>query len=746
MADVTGRIGTEEVELNNAATEATLRLLLQATLATDKKQKENIAALAQKAGLDPAAVKETNQALVATTPSMNALGRAAYGIGAAFGAMQPALTEVINITKTIAGGDAQASDVFRSLSKIPGPAGLVAAGLTQIALIQEAYLKSYQQMSAAGVNFGGSLTEMRLAASQTYMTLDQFTNVIKANGPALAKMGGTANEGAKAFVAASNTLLSSDAGRNLRALGYTTEEVNQGMLEYISITGGRSKKEMQDRDALAKSTTIYLQELDQLAAITGKSREEQAKKVKEEMEEAEFQLFLASKSKEERELIEGNVKRATALYGKGGADIAKASAMGVAVQGEAGKKLTALSGRTAESIQQDLELRRKYGAQSQQVQENEIRGRKANAEDLGRLAGPVGSFSGVLKGNEDAVRQAARDRVAGEQEIGEQYKTAAAERSAREQSQAAEAAKTQDSLKQLGQAIMELVTPVLNALLPAVNAVVQAMVKYKEVTYTLVAAVIAAYGAYKVSSLLGGGGGGGGDTKLDTDKIKPGGGGGGGLAAAGRGMRAMAGGLRAFANPQVLLGSVAFGLAIAAVGAGIAGAAWLTGKALPTLAEGLGKLAEIDGGKLSTTGGAMFKVGASLLTFAPFAVYGIPAAFAVNQMADGLVKMQSVDPAKLERVAAAMDKVRQSTPTVGETLRAGLSGLVSKVTGTAAAAEPGKTGAASATSESGDMINLVTEVKRLNSVTSESLKYLKEVAEYTRRNVDATKGLNGNLF
>ena len=36
MADVTGRIGNEEVELNNAATEATLRLLLQATLSANK--------------------------------------------------------------------------------------------------------------------------------------------------------------------------------------------------------------------------------------------------------------------------------------------------------------------------------------------------------------------------------------------------------------------------------------------------------------------------------------------------------------------------------------------------------------------------------------------------------------------------------------------------------------------------------------------------------------------------------------
>ena len=116
------------------------------------------------------------------------------------------------------------------------------------------------------------------------MTLDQFTNLMKTNGETFAKLGGTANDGAKAFVKASNSLLSSDAGTKLRALGFTTEEVNQGMLNYLSITGGRSRAELQDTAALTKSTTVYLQELDQLAAITGKSREEQQKKVKAEME------------------------------------------------------------------------------------------------------------------------------------------------------------------------------------------------------------------------------------------------------------------------------------------------------------------------------------------------------------------------------------------------------------------------------------------------------------------------------
>jgi hypothetical protein len=66
MADVIGTIsgpeGVKDIQLNNAATEATLRALLQATLNASKQTKETVAAMAEKAGIDPAAVESVNTA------------------------------------------------------------------------------------------------------------------------------------------------------------------------------------------------------------------------------------------------------------------------------------------------------------------------------------------------------------------------------------------------------------------------------------------------------------------------------------------------------------------------------------------------------------------------------------------------------------------------------------------------------------------------------------------------------------
>jgi hypothetical protein len=42
--------------------------------------------------------------------------------------------------------------------------------------------------------------------------------------------------------------------------------------------------------------------------------------------------------------------------------------------------------------------------------------------------------------------------------------------------------------------------------------------------------------------------------------------------------------------------------------------------------------------------------------------------------------------------------------------------------------------------------SLAQGIQQLNSLVAQQVKYAKEAAEYARRNVDATKGLNGNLF
>lgn len=707
MAEVTGTIGNEYVELNNAASEATLRMILQATLATTKAQKDAIKDLATKAGLDPAVVAAMNTNVRQSTSVFGKLATAGTETANKIRLLDGSISPLI---KSLTDGSAQVSNVFSTFEQLPGMLGVVATGFRRLAEYQEKNLDMYQQVSTAGVNFGGSLTTLRQSALNTYMTLDQFSSMIKNNGETFTKLGGTANDGAKAFVKASNTLLSSDAGSKLRALGYTTEEVNQGMLNYLAVTGGRSKAEMQDTAALTKSTTVYLQELDQLSAITGKSREEQQKKLKEEMEEAEFQLFLASKSKEERELIEGNVKRATVLYGKGGADIAKASAMGVAVQGEAGKKLTATSTGTAEAIQRDLALRRQYGAQSKEVYDNEIKGRQSNARDLGRLAGPVGSFSGVLKGNEEAVKLAARDRIAGEKEVAEQYSTAARERAERESSQAKAAVDAQKSVQEFGQAINNLLGPIVKLLTPVVNGLATAISKvvsgFDTITGGFGGIVIAAGAAALALRKLAASG-----SAADV-----GGAVGGGAKGIGKGLVKKLG----------LAGTVLGGLMLASDLSGISQqeSAGTISKDEASKQRG-GAVGETAGGLVGgVAAGAMAGAVAGPIGAIVGGLIGAFAGGTLGRMGGEALNGPSSKNESSERAPKMANGGVVTRPTLVEAGEAGSEAIIPLH----------------------HLESLKTELQTLNNQTIEMLRYMRGIDDNTRRTVDATKSLNGDQF
>jgi hypothetical protein len=97
---------------------------------------------------------------------------------------------------------------------------------------------------------------------------------------------------------------------------------------------------------------------------------------------------------------------------------------------------------------------------------------------------------------------------------------------------------------------------------------------------------------------------------------------GGGL---GSGLKGMAAGLTAFANPTVLLGAAGLGAAITLVGAGLAAATWLIGGSLEKFADGLGKIGAIDGQNLKdVAAGSMALSGA----IASLGVSGVASGFA----------------------------------------------------------------------------------------------------------------------
>lgn len=133
----------------------------------------------------------------------------------------------------------------------------------------------------------------------------------------------------------------------------------------------------------------------------------------------------------------------------------------------------------------------------------------------------------------------------------------------------------------------------------------------------------------------GGGGGGGGGIGSGLSSI------GKGIGDFGKGVgkgiggvfKGLASGLAAFANPAILLGATILSGSIAIIAAGIAGATYIFSKVLPTLAEGMKSLEELDGKALAQAGGGMAAIGGGLVALAAGGVAATGAALAIGAIA-----------------------------------------------------------------------------------------------------------------
>ena len=724
MADVTGSIGNEYVELNNAATEATLKQLLAATLKMGGSAGK-VGGLAGAAGMDPAAIKNANEGLKETgeTGKQNAGiwktvatagSETATKIRGLDAAVSPLIGKLIQ-------GTANASDLFASFEKLPGMLGVFATGLRRVAEFQEQNLKTYQDISDAGVSFGGSLTQMRMAASNTYMTLEKFSDLIKRNSETFAKMGGTANDGAKAFASLSNSLLKSEAGDSLRNLGYTTDQVNQGLASYISMTGGRNAQELKNTKDITNGATAYLSQLDALAEITGKSREEQQKELQEKMKNAQFEAKLQGMSEEEKKKATIGLANALAVGGKGAADAFQSKIMGVPPLTKEAQMFTATMSKTNESVMRSANNVSDSSKSVNDQNKELVNGIRANEQDVKKFGSATAYAMGVMGGEAGKTiteGQARANRSA--QQSDESLRKAIdidAKKKELADSEAADAVKTQKAMQEMGQSIMSSLLPVIKLLTNILNPLVQvigAVAKQFEKLPGILQLVIAgglAYLAFK---------------KVKEAREAAAGvlGGASGIGGLGRGPLGSAG------NPMhvvVACGGGGLGDMLGGGGKGGGGTGGKTGK-LGGLAKGVGlglaggiagDLAADYFGRDSTAGKTADTLGTAASWAGMGAMLGPMGALAGGVAGAGYGAYQNFFGEK-----KAADGAVVANPT---NITAGEAGpeIISPIK---------------------YFNNLQSELETLNKQTMEMIRYMKETAEYTRRTHDATKSLGGDLF
>lgn len=335
MAEVTGNIGGQPVELNNAATEATLKQLVKAVGmlaaksggAGGKSQKEVDAELKKfhkmlgdtnaegkkLSKADKAKLKAQEDATKASELEADRKKKAAFVTEKSINGVQwftktaeSAAMGLVGLGNDIANLGNSMTGAAALFTKLPLVGGLLGATFGAVAAQSEKLLGAFQNASSVGAGFGGSIQEMTNAASAAGMTVDKFGALLAANGPQIALLGKGSTDGARAFSRMAKDIRSSGAAAELMRLGYSTEQINGGMAGYAARLQQTGKLQGMTTSQVTQATASYLKELDAVARLTGKNREAMQKEEEQRMKDAQYMAFkrkLDAQGQKELEMI-----------------------------------------------------------------------------------------------------------------------------------------------------------------------------------------------------------------------------------------------------------------------------------------------------------------------------------------------------------------------------------------------------------------------------------------------------------
>jgi hypothetical protein len=327
----------------SAATESTLQELLQIAAANNAnmaKLTSLIGQLGPKLGTANAGVGSSASGLIA---AFNPLSLVVKGITGTFNILSNLLGSLGNIIGSTVGSfqkflamTTTGTMKFSDLSKIIGDLvtsvpvfgsilGSVVGVFTNLIQYSEQLLVVYRNISDVGASFGGNLFEMAQTAYNSMLTLDEFQNIIKQNSTILTAIGPGLDAGFRKFGEINRLLIGpgSPYSRAILSLGVTASESAEMLATYINIHGSLNRESLRNNNVVAASVSNMIKEIDLWAKITGQSRKDAEKALASESLNSQFKMFLRHLDPQQVDTAMLQVSKALQIGGQGAADALK---------------------------------------------------------------------------------------------------------------------------------------------------------------------------------------------------------------------------------------------------------------------------------------------------------------------------------------------------------------------------------------------------------------------------------------
>lgn len=319
------------------------------------------------------------------------LKSAASAVGTVFGVLGSILGKVVtSFTQTASSlysfaastalGTSKLSDFYAAFQNLP-IIGTAFGIISDVLRYQEQLLEFFQQISFVGAGFSGSLGDMRMAATRTYMSMQDFAAVVKENAEVFSTLGGTVMTGINKFVDIQNKMLGpkSEYGNIMNGLGYTAKETGNMIAYYMKMQGASFRQQLQSDDEIIKGTIAYAKELDLLSQLTGKNSADLRKKAEKIQAEEAFEVFKMDKNKNQILAMDTAITNMIATNGEDAAVQLKNAFMGLNVAQSEGQIAQVMMTRNGSTMLNDLIVR--MVAQGKTSEEIGAAVRKGNLEN-----------------------------------------------------------------------------------------------------------------------------------------------------------------------------------------------------------------------------------------------------------------------------------------------------------------------------------------------------------------------------
>jgi hypothetical protein len=187
-------------------------------------------------------------------------------------------------TYTLADGFSNAQSILKVFPVIGESAGSALAAVGSRAVAMNDSLKD---VAKSGYTFDQNLGSFSAAVTGARMSLPEFQNFVKENGRALAGLAGTASDSAGVFLRMGKDLAQTPLVRDLQATGMGFDEFNKILAISTANRRGADLRSEASQKAVVDSAVAMAGEMDNVARLTGISRQEQQKEVEAQMKKNE---------------------------------------------------------------------------------------------------------------------------------------------------------------------------------------------------------------------------------------------------------------------------------------------------------------------------------------------------------------------------------------------------------------------------------------------------------------------------